>query len=139
ALGRSEGRSVFGGRTIEVHGAGRVAGADGDLVHVDVGRVQQAATLGHGQHTYRVGLVLGAEGRAFQRVDGDIHLRTIAGPDRLADVEHRRLVPLALADDDPAIDVDALELRPHGFDSSGVGGLLVALAAPSGSGGGGPL
>ena len=54
--------------------AWRVAGADGDLVHVHVGRVQQAAALRHGEHGERVRHRLGADGRALERIDGDVDL-----------------------------------------------------------------
>ena len=57
---------------------------------------------------------------------------SIFGPspraDLLADIEHRRLVALALADDDGAVDVEAVERRAHGVDGGLVGGLLVAAA-----------
>ena len=116
-----------------------IAGADGDLLHVDVGRVEQAAALGHGEDADRIRLVLGAEGRAFERIDGDIDLRALAGADFLADEQHRRFVALALADDDAAVDVDVAEFGAHGLDGGVVGGLLVALAAPVGGGDRGAL
>ena len=78
----------------------RIARADGDLRHVDVGRVEQAARLGDGDDGERVGQVLGADRRALERIEGDVDLRAVAGADLLADEEHRRLVALALADDD---------------------------------------
>ena len=52
----------------------------------------------------------------------------VAGADLLADVEHRRLVALALADDHDALDVEQVELRAHRVDRGLVGGLLVAAA-----------
>jgi hypothetical protein len=54
--------------------------------------------------------------------------------DFLADEQHRRLVALALADDDPAVDMDIAHLRTHRFDRGGIGRFLVALAAPGGRG-----
>ena len=96
---------VLGHRGVEVHLAagGR---ADDDLVHVDVGRVQQAAALGGGQHRDGAGRAGGAQVGALERVDRDVDLeRALDAALRaqlLADVEHRRLVALALADDDAA-------------------------------------
>jgi len=49
-----------------------------------------------------------------------------SGADALAVVEHRRLVLLALADDDDAVHVHGLEDHAHGVDRGLVGGLLVA-------------
>ena len=53
-------------------------------------------------------------------VSADAHL--------LADVEHRRLVALALADDDRAADLDVVERPAHRLDGGAVGGLPVAAA-----------
>jgi hypothetical protein len=52
-----------------------IAGADRELVHVDVGRVEQAAFLGAGEHGERVGAGLGGDGGAFQRIERDVDLR----------------------------------------------------------------
>ena len=117
------------GRGVEIDDALRIAGSDGDLVHVDVGRGEQRAGLGHGHHGDRARHVLGAEGRAFERVDRDIDLRAVAVADLLADEQHRRFVALALADHDGAVDRQLVELAPHGVDRRLVGGLLVAAAA----------
>jgi hypothetical protein len=46
--------------------------------------------------------------------------------DFLADIEHRGLVTLALADDDGAIHVKFVEGRAHGLYSSSIGSLFVA-------------
>src|SRR5215470_3585393 len=46
----------------------------GDLVHVHVGRVEQSAALGDGEHGQRVGHRLGADGGALQRIDGNVDL-----------------------------------------------------------------
>ena len=134
ALGPGQRRHVLPGRLVEVDDAGRIAGPDGDLLHIHVWRIQQSAALGHGEHADRIGLVLGAQCRALQRIDCDIDLGAIAGADFLADVEHRRLVALALADDDAAFDVHIAHLAAHRLDGGGVGCLLVAFAAPAGRG-----
>src|SRR5215470_16999758 len=49
------------------------AGADGDLVHVDVGRIEQGAAVGECHGRDRARHVLGAQRRAFERVDRDVH------------------------------------------------------------------
>ena len=53
--------------------------ADDDLLHVEVGRMQQAAVLARGQHGDRVRLARGAEIGALERVDGDIHRGVLSG------------------------------------------------------------
>ena len=55
-------------------------------------------------------------------------------PDLLADVEHRRLVALALADDDRAVDRDRVHLVPHGFDGDLVRLVPIALSHRVGAG-----
>ena len=65
---------VFAGRRVEIDDALRIAGTDGDLVHVDVGRMQQRAVLGHGHGGDGARHVLGAQRRAFERIDGDVDL-----------------------------------------------------------------
>jgi hypothetical protein len=101
--------------------------------------VQQAAALGDGEHGQRVWHCLGADGGAFQRIDGDVDFRAVARADLLADVEHRRFVHLAFADDDGATDVAQGQFAAHGVDSGLVGGLLVAAATEARGGDGGCL
>ena len=50
-----------------------------------------------------VGHAVGDQVRPLERIDRDVDLRRVGGAvtDRLADVEHRRLVALPLADHDP--------------------------------------
>ena len=52
----------------------------------------------------------------------------LRGADPLADEQHRRLVALALADDDGAVDVERVQGGAHRLDRGCVGGLLVAAA-----------
>ena len=66
-------------------------------------------------------------------------LGPLPGADLLADVEHRRLVALALADHDRAVDVEHVERLAHGVDRGLVGRLLVAAAHQPGAGEGGRL
>ena len=113
----------------------RVA-ADDQLLHVEVGGVQQAPFVRRGEHGQRVVIARAAQIRAFERIDRDIHLRQrpvlpAVGaplPHLLADIQHRRLVALAFADDDGAVDRDGIERAPHGADSRFVGLVAIALA-----------
>ena len=74
-----------------------------------------------------LGKPVGHEVGPLDGIDGDVDLFTAAA-DFLADVEHRRLVALAFADDDAAGDLHLAERFAHLLDGSAVGG--VALAAP---------
>ena len=80
--------------------------------------------------------------RAVDRVDGDVARRSAPVADVLAVEQHRRLVLLALADDDDAVEVDGAEELAHGIDRRAVGAVLVALAderhGADGGGLGGP-
>jgi hypothetical protein len=58
----------------------RIARADGDLVHVDVGRVEQRAAFGHRHHGDRARHVLGAERGALERIDRDVDFRPLSVP-----------------------------------------------------------
>ena len=77
------------------------------------------------------GLAVGDQVGAFQRVDRDIDARDVVAvrpgpPDALADVEHRGLVALALADDDPAGEVDLVHRPAHRLGRGGVRLVLLA-------------
>ena len=108
--------------------------ADAQLLQVRVGRVGQAAGLGRREDRDRAGLAVGDEVRALERVDRDVDPRdvvTIAGvaaADPLADVQHRRLVALALADDDPAGEVDLVHRPAHRLGRRRVGAILLAAS-----------
>ena len=67
-------------------------GPDGDLLHVDVGGVEEPALIGERDDGHAIGRALGDDLGAFQRIDRDIHLLA-ALADLLADVEHRALHP----------------------------------------------
>ncbi len=58
----------------------------------------------------------------------------MAGADLFADIEHRRLVALALADHHRAADVEHVELVAHRIDRGLIGGLLVAATDQLGRG-----
>ena len=131
--------SVLFRRGVEIDDTVGIARADGDLVHVDVGSGQQRAGLGHGHDGDGARHVLGAERRAFQRIDRDIDLRAVLVAHLLADEEHGRFVALALADHHRAVDRELVQLAAHGIHGSLVGGLLVAAPAKPGGSDGGAL
>ena len=103
---------------------------DHDLVHVDVGGVEQAPTLGGGKHRHRIRGAGGAQVRSLQGIDREID-RQISGSaaaDTLPDVEHRRLVPLPFADHDPAVDRHRRQRFAHRLDGNVVGMPAIAVA-----------
>ena len=110
--------------------------SDDDLLHVAVGSVQQPALFRGRKHRDRARRTGRAQVRAFQRIDRDIDMRNFlpvgeSSSDLLADIEHRRLVALALADDDGSVHGN----RVHGF-AHGLGRHLVAqlsVALPHGA------
>ena len=114
---------------LKIDDALRIARADRKFIHIDIGRVQHRARLGHGECGDGARHVLGAQRRALQRIDGDIDFRPRFGADLLADEQHRRFVHLALANDDGAVDVQAGEFAPHGIDSGLVGFFLRSAPA----------
>ena len=132
ALGLGEARDILLRRAVEIDGVLGIAAADRDLVHIGVGRMQQAAPLRHRHAGDRVGHRLGAQRRAFQRIERDVDRPLVSAADLLADIEHRRLVALALADDDETVDIgDRIERLAHGIDRRLVGRLLIAPAPPA--------
>ncbi len=113
-------------------------GPDAELVHVRVRRMRQAARLRRGKHRDRTGLAVGDEVGPLERVHRDVdrgHLATFGRltPDSLADVEHRRLVAFALADDDPSVELDLLHGPAHRLGRGRIG--LIARAATHEPGG----
>ena len=59
---------------------------------------------------------------------GVVSSSVLPRPDALADVQHRRLVALALADDDPAGELDLVHRPAHRLGRGGVGFVLLAPA-----------
>ena len=129
ALGLGQAVDIVGRRRIKLDHAFGKARTDGDLLHVDVGRMEQRAAIRHRHGRDRARHVLGAQRRALQRIDGDVDLRAGIHSDLLADEQHRRFVALALADHDGAFDRQLVELAAHRVDRGLVGCLLVAVAA----------
>ena len=117
---------------------------DAQLLEVRVGGMGQAAGLRRGKDGDRAGLAVGHEVRALQRIDGDVdagHVLAVGAgaPDALTDVEHRRFVALALADDDPAGEVDLVHRRAHRLGGRGVRLVLGAATHEPGGFDGGRL
>ena len=77
--------------------------ADDELLHVCVRRVEEAAALGRGEDRDRVRAALRDGVRALERIDRDIDFRSNTSADLFADVQHRRLITLAFADDDAPV------------------------------------
>ena len=123
---------VLGGRLADVDLAGGDR-SDADLLHVRVRGVDEAARFGRGEDGDRPRLAVGDEVRALERVDRDVDggrgvVLRAAPSDALADVQHRRLVALALADDDAAGELDLVHRATHGLGRGGVGFVLLAAA-----------
>ena len=129
-----DGAKVFADRRVDIDQVFR-GRADDQLLHVEIGRVQQAALFRRGEHRNRIRRAGRAQVRAFERIDGDVHLVPLAPvrivflglADLLADVQHRRFVALALADDDRAVDWNGVHLATHRLDGHLVGLVPVAL------------
>ena len=136
ALGAGEVFQVFGERGVERYHVFRQAAADRDLLHVDVRRVQKIAALGQRNGGDGVRAAFGGDRGAFQRVHGDVHRRAPLA-DFLADIEHRRFIHLAFADDDGAVDGDGVEGLAHGFNGRTIGFVFLAAADPARGGDGG--
>ncbi len=117
-------------RLVEVDDVIGISGADRQLFHVDVGRVQQAAFFRNGENRERVGTGLRRDRRPFQRIESNVDLRACSDrvADLLADVEHRCFVALTFADDDGAVHVEVVECHAHRFDSGSVSRFFVAAS-----------
>ncbi|MPM96406.1 hypothetical protein SDC9_143569 [bioreactor metagenome] len=134
ALGLGDLADVLTDRGPEVDRIGRVR-AHGELLHVEalLGVVHRSA-LGAGEQRDGVAHAPGEQAGAVHRVDRDVHRRAVAVAHLLAVGEHRRLVLLALADDDRAVDPDVGQHLAHGTDSGTVTGFLLAAAGPASRG-----
>jgi hypothetical protein len=76
-------------------------GTDRKLLHVRVGRVEQAAAVSEGHDGDRVRQAVSDEVGAFDRVDRDIDGKAALAK-FFADVEHRGFIAFAFPDDDTA-------------------------------------
>ena len=106
-----------------------IAGADCDLLHVAIGRMQQRAGFSHCDRGDRPGHVFGAERRAFQGINRNIDFRSVLSADLFADEKHRRFINLALADNDGSVDRQLVEFAAHGIDRGLIGSLVLAVPA----------
>jgi len=96
--------------------------------------MQQRAVLGHSERGDGARHVLGAERRAFERIDRDVHLRSGSGADFLTDEQHRRCVHLAFADHHLAVDRKRAQFTAHGIDRGLIRHLFRAAPAQPRSG-----
>ncbi len=72
-LGLGERLEILLRRLVEIDHVAELA-ADGDLVHIDVGRVQEPARLRHGDDGQRVRAALRGDRGAFERIERDVDL-----------------------------------------------------------------
>src|SRR5215216_6351070 len=125
-------------RRVQVDRLSRL-GSHGDLLHVHARPgVEHRSPLREGDHGDGIGAAEGGERGPVDGVDGDV-ARWATGTDLLAVVEHRRLVLLALTDDDDTVHGDVVEHEPHGIHGGLIGRLLVAPTHPAPGGEGGRL
>jgi hypothetical protein len=111
-----------------------------DLVHVDGGaRVEHRPPLGERYHRERVRLADRGQACPVDRVHGDVARGTLAVAHRLAVVEHRRFVLLALADHDDAVHRDRIDHQAHRVHGGLVGADLVTAPDPPAGGKGSRL
>ena len=99
--------NIFRNGFVEIDNVWRIARPDGDLVHVDIGGVEQIAFFGHGEHGQRIRASLCGYGGAFQRIKGDVDFWASANgrANLFTNKQHRRLVAFAFANDDGAVHV----------------------------------
>src|SRR3546814_12892603 len=83
----------------------------------DVCSSDLASFLGNRQHRQRVRASLGRDGRTLQRIERDVDPWPLA--DRIADlfpdIQHRRFVALAFANDHRTVVLKIVEIRAHGL------------------------
>ncbi len=106
-------------------------GTNDQFIQIDVGRVPETACFRHRHHRDRSELVLCCKIRALERIDRDIDLGTLPGSDLLSDIEHRRLIPLTLTDDDLTINIEPCQHPAHRLDRGIVSGISVPETDPS--------
>ncbi len=94
--------------------------------HIHIRRVEEAAFIANRHHRQRVGLTHGRHAGTFNRIDGDIYRVAFAGTHFFADIEHRRFIDFALADDDGAVDIDEVKHNAHGVNRCAVGGIFLS-------------
>ena len=131
ALGLGHGGDVLGDRLADVDDVGGLGPGD-QLLHVEHGRrVEHRVPRRDRHHRHGVVHPLGGQRGAVDRVDGHVALGTGAVADLLAVEQHRRVVLLALADDDRAAHADRADHEAHRVDGGLVGVVLVAPSDPA--------
>ena len=134
ALGFGETPYVFVGWRIKINDAFGVSRANRQLIHVGIRRMQETAARREGDHCERIGHGFRGERRALERIECDVDLYALPRADFFADIEHRRFIALAFADDDAALHGHGVERGAHGVDCGLVGGLLVTATYELGGG-----
>ena len=128
--------NVFGGRLADVHLAfGSRRGRQ--LLHVEVGGVEEATAVGGGEYGHRATLAVSAQVGALAGIHGEVHTRARAAAHLFTDVKHRGLVALPLADHDAALHGDLAHALAHRLDRGGIGLVFQAHAGEAGGGDGG--
>ena len=126
ALGLRQRADIVRGRAGQIDRALGIARSDRQFVHVNIGRVQQAAFLADGQNGERIRAGLGRDAGAFQRVERDVDLRRatdeVGGP--LLVEKSSRGAAFGDYDNDGDIDVliSALDDRPTLLRNDTTGG-----------------
>jgi len=126
---------VFRDRGVEAHGPLR-ARPDDQLLHIQVGRVQQPAFAGGCEHRNGIRRPEGTEVGPFEGIHGNVDLGIreapavgfVGDPDLLADEEHRRFVALPFPDHDRAVDRHRVHAGAHRLDCDLVGFVAIPLA-----------
>src|SRR3989338_3396296 len=103
---------VVGHRRIEIYRF-RGGSPDRDLFHVRIGGTVERTLRPCGDDGNRVGSTKCHGARALEGVDGNLHERTCALTELLADEELGCFVLCALADDYFAVEIDSVEVLTH--------------------------
>ena len=119
---------VVSRRCIEIDDAPRIARTNRNLFHVNIWRVEQIAFFGDGNNSQRIRQVLGADRRAFQRIESDINVRPLFGADFFADIKHRRFIAFAFTDHDRASNRKAIQFLTHGINGSLISSHFIATS-----------
>ena len=90
------------------------------LLHVEVGSVEQTTGLGGSKHSHRAALAVGTEIGSLTGINSEINSGAGTTANFLTDVEHRSFVPLTFTDHDAALHIDLAHALAHGLDGSGV-------------------
>ena len=134
----TEDLDVFSGRLADVHLA-LSSRRCSQLLHVEVGGVEQTTTVGSSENSHGATLVESTKVGAFTRVNSEIHSRPGAGADLFSDVEHGGFVTFALANHDAALHLDLVHTLAHGIDGQCIRFILQAFAGERGGSDGGLL